>query len=283
MLLPWIRKRSFTPTFSFGDGAKSIALILLSIFIFIFFLLSPSLAEKIKMSFYDHFATTIDFINRPFKQVSDEINSISNIAELKAENERLLLENERLKEWYQTALMLRAQNKSLETLLNVKSENNFNFITARVLVYPKNNYRSELLVKIGRESGITKGDIVLSGEGVIGRVHNIGEKVSYILAVTDINSRIPVTVEGTNKNAIAVGQLNQNIILRHYDFNLKDMIGKNIYTSGDGDVFPAGLFVGVVTEENGNFIIEPAADLNDIKFVKIMKSNTIKNINSEEF
>ncbi len=228
------------------------------------------------MSFYDHLATTVDFINRPFKTVSDEINSISNVAELKAENERLLIENERLKEWYQTALMLRAQNRSLETLLNVKSDNDFNFITARVLIYPQNSYRSEFLVKIGAESGIEKGDVALSGEGLIGRIYNIGEKVAHILAVTDINSRIPVTVEGTNKNAIAVGQLNQRIILKHYDFNLKDMIGKKIYTSGDGEVFPSGLLVGTITQYKDTIILEPAAELKDLKFVKIMKSINVK-------
>lgn len=276
MLLPWIRKRSFTPSLSFDDRTKAIALIVFSVLIFLFFFLNPKLSEKIKISFFDYTASTIDFINRPFKKMSNEITSISSVSELKAENERLKIDNERLKDWYQTALMLQAKNRSLETLLNLKSDHNFDFITAQVLIYPQSAHRSGFLVKLGEQSGIKKDDIVLSGDGLIGRVSNIGQKVTRVLPVTDINSRIPVFVEGTNKQAIAAGQLEERITLKHYDFNLADMQGKKIYTSGDGGIFPSGLLVGTITSYRDSIIIEPAVSLRDLEFVKIMKSQNVR-------
>ena len=46
---------------------------------------------------------------------------------------QLQSENERLREWYQTALLLQSENQSLQALLNLKTEPQHRFVTTRVV------------------------------------------------------------------------------------------------------------------------------------------------------
>ena len=47
--------------------------------------------------------------------------------------------------------------------------------------------------------------------------------------------------------------------------------GDKVFSSGDGNMYPAGLFIGIIkVKSDGNVIVEPGKKLNSLSFVQII-------------
>ena len=77
-------------------------------------------------------------------------------------------------------------------------------------------------------------------------VSEVGSRAARVLLVTDLNSRVPVIVEGSQQRALLAGDNSERPYLRYLDTGAAIQIGDRIVTSGQGGVFPPGLPVGVV-------------------------------------
>ena len=54
-------------------------------------------------------------------------------------------------------------------------------------------------------NGVKPGQAVVDARGMIGRIYLAGDHTSWVILLTDLNSRIPVTIEPGNAQAIMVG------------------------------------------------------------------------------
>ena len=57
--------------------------------------------------------------------------------------------------------------------------------------------RAPCCSRSGPNHGMTKGQIALDERGLVGRVTEVGARSARVLLITDINSRIPVTLENS--------------------------------------------------------------------------------------
>src|SRR5262249_22805089 len=57
----------------------------------------------------------------------------------------------------------------------------------------------------GTDQGVKPGQAVIDARGMIGRIYLAGHHTSWVLLLTDLNSRIPVTLEPGNMQAIMAG------------------------------------------------------------------------------
>ncbi|NBX65865.1 MAG: rod shape-determining protein MreC [Proteobacteria bacterium] len=203
----------------------------------------PSL-DRLQQTIFDVAAPVISYAQKPIDQLHDRLDSLLAWASIRHENESLRAENEKLKEWYQAALMLESENKALRDLLNVDSEQAQKFVTTRVIADGSSAYAKSLVIEGGRASGIVKGQGVVSHEGLIGRVIEAGSRTARVLLLQDINSRIPVLVEGSNERAILAGTNDSMPVLDHLAADHKVAAGQRVVTSGLGGLFPFGLPVG---------------------------------------
>jgi len=236
----------------------------------IFSTFRPDVSASLRASTADAFAPVLKTISMPLQNASFFVRDVSGLAEMQSENRRLMAENERLREWYQTALLLQAENKSFRELLNVKDDPVTTFITARTLSDSSNAFANTLLVASGSADGIQKDLAVMSGQGMIGRIIEVGEKASRVLLITDINSRVPVLIENTNQHAILAGDNNGKAKLMHVPVESKTSEGARIITSGHGGVFPPGLPVGILKHDKAGIpFVEPLADMGSIVYVRI--------------
>ncbi len=127
------------------------------------------------------------------------------------------------------------------------------------------------MVRIGENSNLTKGQGVLSHEGLIGRVIETGAETSRVLLMSDVNSRIPVTIEGTKDRAVLAGTNNGDPVLDHLPETHQITAGLRVVTSGHGGVFPYGVPVGeTVMGDNGEIMVRPYADANRASHVQIV-------------
>lgn len=277
----WSKSLSRISPLPFGNGAGSLLFVLAAIAALIFSTVNPQGVGSIRANVTDGIAPVLGVVARPFQSAALFVRDVSGLSELQAQNTQLEQENLRLREWYQTALLLEAENKSLRELLHVKVEPENHYITTRVLVDAGNTFVKSLLVDAGVSDGVHKGQAVISGEGVIGRVIDSGRRTSRVLLVTDINSRVPVLVEDSRQQAILAGQNDAEPALIHLPPDSEIKNGARIITSGYGGIFPQGLPIGRVhIDNNGVYKVQLFADFDRLVHVRIVDRNEDPNLRS---
>lgn len=263
-----------------GGSAPSFVLLLIAFGFLMLSAFQPAALSGVRSGTADLFAPVLAMVSKPVQQGADFVRDVTGLAELQAENAHLQQENVRLREWYQAALLLEAENKSLRDLLNVKIEPQHSYITGRIIADSGNTYVKSLLVDTGRQNGVQKGQAVISGDGLIGRVVEAGNKASRVLLVTDINSRVPILVEHSSQHAILAGTNGVLPVLQHMQQDSDIQDGARIVTSGHGGLFPQGLPIGLVIDEGGTKYVKLYADVNKMVHVRIINKSTDPNLRS---
>ncbi|MCB9982458.1 MAG: rod shape-determining protein MreC [Rhodospirillales bacterium] len=232
--------------------------------------LQPQMLSGLRTGTADMASPVLNVVSAPIQKAAIFVRDVTGLAALQAENARLLEENTKLREWYQTALLLEAENQSLRELMSVKLDTPHTYITARILSDSTNTFAKSLLVSAGRADGVKKNQAVVAADGLIGRVVEAGENTARVLLITDMNSRVPVIIEGSRQHAIFAGQNDRNGTLVHLPPETEVSKGARVVTSGIGGVFPVGLPVGIVSETQGKIVIEPFANFNRLMHVRIV-------------
>lgn len=226
--------------------------------------------EKLRAAVTGAAAPVLSLISAPLTILADAVAGAP-VRDLRAENIRLAEENAKLKGWYETAIKLQAENQSLRELLNVKPDPSMSFVTARVIADAGGAFVKSVLVPAGSADGVHKGAAAMSGRGLVGRVTEAGETSSRVLLVTDLNSRIPVIIQGTRTKAILTGKNGALMRLERLPPDSGVPVGARIVTSGDGGGLPADLPVGaVVSADKSGLWVEPLADIDRLTHVQIV-------------
>ncbi|MEM6781714.1 MAG: rod shape-determining protein MreC [Pseudomonadota bacterium] len=245
----------------------------------LFSAVKPQAVEQLRIGVTDFVSPVLITVSRPFFATADFVSGVSGISELRAENARLEAENIRLRDWYQKALMLQSENQSLQELLNLRSNQESSFVTTRVIADSGNAYVHSVLVAEGARAGIEKGQAVLSGEGMIGRIIEVGKNSSRVLLITDFNSRIPVLIEGSRQKAVMTGNNDPLPLLKYLPPDGEIEEGMRIVTSGHGGLFAPGLSIGrIVKNAEGQYAVKPFADMRRVGYVRVIDAPNDPNL-----
>ncbi len=260
----------FSPFQFIGGAQASIIFMLAATLILTVSFIRPGVFGGMRTSIADTLTPALIVLSEPFRQVAVFTNSVTGLSELRSENAQLRAENVRLREWYQTALMLDAENQSLHSLLNVKPDPAHRFITARVIGDSGNAFVKSAIVSAGQADNVAKGQAVLSGDGLVGRIIEAGQNSARILLLTDVNSRIPVMLEGTRQKAILTGTNTDMPVLKYLPQDGEVKEGTRVITSGNGGMFMPGLPIGIVSIKDGAPTVKPYADISRLTHVRIV-------------
>ena len=229
------------------------------------------LVERMRTTVTDAFAPILGALARPVATVDRAIADLRELVQIRAENQRLREENARLRQWEQVARELDAQNKALRQALNFVPHNEQHSTAGRVIADSSGTFVRSLLVDAGARDGVAKGQAVVVGEGLIGRIIEVGEVSSRVLLITDLNSRIPVMVESTRDRAILAGDNSDEPRLLYLPPAVALSPGERIVTSGDAGALPPGIPVGTVaTAGEGGARVGPFANWSRIEYVRII-------------
>ncbi len=227
--------------------------------------------ERVSAIVVDVFAPVMEFASRPVAGLNEVVQTVRGLTALKSENDRLRRENARLLAWQEAARRLAAQSLALEKLLDFKPDPRSSYIAARVIGDSGGAFVRSLLVNAGGRDAVAKGQAVVTGQGLVGRIAAAGLWSARALLITDINSRVPVILEKTRERAILAGDNGAYPRLIFLPGNVEPRPGDRVVTSGHGGVFPPGLPVGrVVAARDGGIRVRPFARLNKIEFVRIV-------------
>lgn len=223
-----------------------------------------------------------EWIHGAQTEVGDFLTRVFRPSTLQEENERLseqLLEAERKLARYEE---LARENARLTELLHFVSANeNLSYITASVIGRDTNPYVETLTLNVGSRHGITQKMAVLTSDGIVGRVSEVGPTWCRVRTMCNEDLRISVMVERTRDEGMVGGlhyldgQL-QGVELYYLPSGADIEQGDRIITSGLGGIFPKGLFVGEILycneERSGTHdaVVELAVDFAHVEEVLVL-------------
>lgn len=233
------------------------------------------LIERVRLQANDAVTPILDILSAPVDALSDGLERLQHWSRLEEENARLREERDRLLRWQAVAVRLDSENASLRQLLNFVPEPKATYRTARVVADPSGAFAHSLLLNAGIQAGVNKGQIVLSGEGLVGRIVGASDLAARVLLLTDINSRIPVAVGEGRERALLTGDNSNRPKLVHVVPGSDIQPGDIVVTSGIAGGFPPGLPVGVVERVEDNRIsVTPYADRNRLEYLRAVDYGT---------
>lgn len=134
--------------------------------------------EPLRISLTDAAAPMLGALSRPLATAGNLIDRARGLATVFEENTRLAGENARLLHWQQTALTLAAENAQLRSLLKLVPQSAISYVTARVIADSGGAYVRSLIIDAGSDSGVARGQAAITGEGLVGRVTEVGTRAA---------------------------------------------------------------------------------------------------------
>ncbi len=229
------------------------------------------LVERARTLVTDTVAPILDAISKPVASASQFVRQVESLWDMYEDNQALRIDNERLFQWQAVARQLEAENTSLRELLHFAPDPGIAFISGRVIADTGGAYAHSMLLNAGSRDGIQKGQAVVTGEGLVGRIAGVGSRSSRILLISDLNSRIPVIVEPGRVRAVLAGDNTDNPRLTLLPPGSILSPGDMVVTSGHGGAFPVGLAVGVVSAVNENgATVHPFVKRDRLELVRVI-------------
>jgi rod shape-determining protein MreC len=227
------------------------------------------LVERARSAVTDAVTPILRVMSEPASMIAQTINNVRELASIREQNAELREANDRLLQWQSLAQRLEAENKSLRSLLALVPEPGAQFVTARVVGDVGGAFAQSVLITAGLSSGVKKGQVVMTGEGLVGRVTQAGNASSRVLLISDINSRIPVLVGEAGNRAILAGDNGARPKLLYLNQSAAAP-GDKVVTSGDAEAFPPGIPIGQVAEVgDGNVAVELFVARDKLQYVRV--------------
>lgn len=229
------------------------------------------LVDRFRADLNDALAPVFEAIAMPINAVASGARRFQDHFTVYEENQRLREENARLLQWQEVAQRLKTENEELRQMLHFTPQGVRGYITGRVIANSGGAFLRNVLIDVGDREGVERGQAALGGEGVAGRVTEVGSRAARVLLLTDLNSRVPVVVEDTRERAVLAGDNTSRPRLLYLPEKSAVQVGDRVVTAGSGGIFPPGLPVGAVSSVDGGVVrVEPEAELSHLEYVRIV-------------
>jgi len=214
--------------------------------------------------------------------ISNLFSSISEIGTLRATNEKLQKEVEKLRKENIQLQELMNENKRLKEALNFKTENvELDLKLATITGKNSGNWFNTFTIDKGKNEGIQPGMAVLDERGnMVGQITEVGDNWAKVLAIIDRDSSVSAVDVRTRDNGVVRGDSNGGLIMIYLPLDAELIEGDVVTTSGMSR-FPKGLIIGKVskvTRDPGSLlkqaVIEPAADFERLEYVFVVTNTT---------
>ena len=150
-------------------------------------------------------------------------------------------------------------------------------MTADITSFDGSNWTNIFTIDKGTEAGIEAGDVVINGDGLIGKISQAGDGWAQVVSIIDDGAKVSFMV-ARDRKLLGVVEGNQQAQIAGYMLkgNATAAEGDIIITSGMG-TYPAGLEIGTIKPLTYNsdtllkeITVEPAADFRSLKKVSVI-------------
>ena len=138
--------------------------------------------------------------------------------------------------------------RSLYKILNYEKFNKeYKYIAASVVAKNPGNWFNMFTIDVGEKEGVLKDSTVMNGEGLIGKVFEVGDHWSKVVSIIDYRSSVSSEVLRNNQYmGIVRGSMNSEIT-GLIDPEAEVLVGDKLITSGLSN-YAKGILIGEIKE-----------------------------------
>ena len=250
-------------------------------------LVAVSAKDRINVMFIDN---AVNVVSKPFVSATSGIEKFfdgffdyfKNKKKLVNSLDELTYKNNYLEQKVNSLASLEKENERLRDLLKLRDKYpQHKTIAASVIAKETGNYSRFVTIDKGKESGIEVNKTVISQDGLVGLVFEVGNGWSKIQTVLDPSTSVGCKITRTGDISIAEGDIsliNDGFLKMLYissQFTILE--GDIVETSGLGEVYPQGIAIGrikeIKVEESTNSqyaVINPIVDFSDLYEVLVI-------------
>lgn len=239
---------------------RRIAIVAMFVAIFVFLSLPLSVSRSVKEVVTGFFSPLFSVCRSIAKKLSDiwEVTFHGdNVREnLRKERELLELRLKLAQEREKTREL-----SSLHSQLREVGERGFEVIIAGVVGRDSDSWYQTMLINRGRRDGVKRGMAVVHGENLVGRVTEVGRKLSRVRLILDVGSAVPAVTHDGGVPGMVIGSGPGELKMTHIKHNARLKVEDVVVTTHLAPVptqeepLPQGLVIGKIVsvsqEEEG--------------------------------
>jgi len=170
-------------------------------------------------------------------------------------------------------------------------DNVYNYIHARVIHNEMYGHEKYILLDKGSNDGITEDMAVVSVKGIVGVVTRVTPRISRVMPVLNSGYHPYCMIKNTRFFGLLFwdGKDPRYIHLSRLQSHASYSIGDTVVTSGYSEVFPEGVYIGVIAEsstdkneENNSVKVKLFTDFSTLNEVHIIKNPLYKELKQIE-
>lgn len=229
--------------------------------------------------------TVADFVQSPVTSVTASISnyfsSISTLRSAQSENDVLKQQVQELQVELKQKEDLAAENDRLKSLLQIKETSKYKVLTARIIGRDPSIWFDSSIVNRGSLDGVKLNMPVVTDGGVVGRVSAVSLLTCQIDLITRKGAGVGAVVGQVGSSGalgVVTGSSKSDLLeMKYVPGSMAVQVGDQIFTTGQDDIYPAGLKVGeIVSVVTGSattphqILIRPAGQLDSMQEVGIL-------------
>ena len=213
-----------------------------------------------------------NFAISSYQKIRDHFNLYSSYENLKKDYESL-------KATKLNTDFLKSENEALKSKINDVSTESSELL-AKVIIDKKSPFLRSVLINRGSKDNVILGMAVLDGKFLVGKVVEVNYSTSRVLLLSDLNSKIPVSIEPNGVQSILSGSGSSFGEIQYIkeDYNLESDF--EIFTSGSGGIFRSGIPIGkTISDEKiglDTIKVKFHSDFSQLRLVKIVSFEEVK-------
>ncbi len=210
----------------------------------IFFSIGLIIFSKINLPFTNYLNIGLNeivyrssfIVSFPEKKIYQFSISIKKHYNLYNDYDKIKNELRQLKSQKLELIFLKEENERLKKTIDEYIFNS-NELVAKVLIDKNSPFLKSIIVNKGSKDNVKLGMAVLDGSYLVGKIVEVNYSTSRALIISDLNSKIPVSIEPGNIQSILSGTGKQNGKIEYVESEISIDDGSVVYTSGSGNIF----------------------------------------------
>jgi len=232
----------------------------------------------VQAGFLDIFTPIEDGANILLTPVRDVIHGVGDVANASHERDRYHAENRRLLAQNAALESDRRQLLQLEGQLTIDRElglTSYDQVVAQVSEEAPSVWYSHVTIDAGSDAGIRTGDVVIDGDGLVGRVATVAPGAAEVTLLTDATFAVDARDAATGVWGVAEPSAgNANELVLGFPSGSDVAVGDSIVTAGTGpSVFPPDIPIGRVTSidrTTQTIALAPYANVRQLEDVQVL-------------
>ncbi len=193
--------------------------------------------------------------SRLFEPLLDAYHWATGIFSAQSENAQLRQEVDQLRNQVISQKEAESENQRLRQMLGFVNQpfypRDYKTVPARVIGRSASSWNATITINRGSGDGISMGQTVVSGQGLVGQVSAVAANSAQVLMIIDHNSHVEAklqTDQAAGAMGTVIGSINGELDMDFVDKNEKVSKNDVVVTSGSGKLFVKGIPIGVVDQ-----------------------------------